>query len=102
MDPSEDDVADQVARAQSAAAESERIAGRALGRLRSVEDQLEAALLDQGSWHDALSSAQQELALAQAAHRELDAIKNSRSWKLIWGILTPYRAVRMWREGSST
>lgn len=102
MDPSKDDVAIQVARAQSAAAESERVAGRALGRLRSVEDQLEAALLDQASWNEALASTRHELVLAQAAHRELDAIKNSRSWKLIWGVMTPYRAIRMWREGSST
>lgn len=85
----------ELALAHAAATEAERVAGIATARLQAVEDQLCAALIEQQEWPLLLAQLEGELAMGELYRKELEAVKNSHSWKLIWAIMTPYRLLRM-------
>lgn len=91
----------ELALAHAAATEAERVAGIATARLLAVEDQLCAALVEQQEWPLLLAQLEGELAMGEFYRKELEAIKNSHSWKLIWGLMTPYRLLRVRMAASS-
>lgn len=92
--PSSDQLAIQLEVALNAARESELVAGKAQGQLRAVQDQLAAANLQQGEWDELLVHLQNSLSRGEQFERELEAIKASRSWRLIWTLGAPLRQIR--------
>ena len=85
---------EQLALARQAVVDAKRETARALGQLRVVEDLLRAARLEQAEWDQLEAQYANELDRAATESRELEAIKESQSWRLLWTALGPYRWVR--------
>lgn len=73
---------------------SEREIGEMRARIRELEDELTAARLNQSEWDALFSQVENAVRNAEADRAELEAVKASRSWKLIWNVAAPYRYAR--------